>query len=331
MQTEGLQFVSEIRKRWDKDKFVCIGLDSDFSKLPSPFRSYKGTGNIHPVFSFNRKIIQNTYDLVAAYKINTAFYERNSWDNRALENTIETVREFDPTIPIIGDIKRADIEESSKYIAAAAFERYGFDGVTTSPLLGRDSIMPFLSYPSKGVFILCQTSNPRSLEYQDIPVNLVTYQHIQEYNGYPLSKNEYESAKKAARLYRDHVLAQKGIDISTGYISFSQLVAIKTLSLSADHPNIGLVVGATFPLSVKLIRETVPDLPFLLPGVGAQDGKIEKILPDAFDSTHKGVVISASRSILYASSGDDFAKAARQKTLELSSQIKLLHKKFSDP
>jgi orotidine-5'-phosphate decarboxylase len=82
-----------------------------------------------------------------------------------------------------------------------------------------------------------------------------------------------------------------------------------------------LVVGATWPQELAAVRALVGDLPFLVPGVGAQGGDVEAVVADGKTADGGGLVISSSRAILYAGSGDDFADAARAAALDLRDAI----------
>jgi orotidine-5'-phosphate decarboxylase len=85
--------------------------------------------------------------------------------------------------------------------------------------------------------------------------------------------------------------------------------------------NCMLVVGATYPRELAEIREIVGEMPFLVPGVGAQGGDVVQAVQNGRTPGGRGLVISSSRAILYASSGDDFAKAARNAAITLRDQI----------
>jgi orotidine 5'-phosphate decarboxylase subfamily 2 len=85
--------------------------------------------------------------------------------------------------------------------------------------------------------------------------------------------------------------------------------------------NCGLVVGATHPRELKAVREKAPGLPFLIPGIGAQGGDLEASIMAGTDERGSLAVINSSRGILYASSGDDFAGAARDRTETLRESI----------
>ena len=87
------------------------------------------------------------------------------------------------------------------------------------------------------------------------------------------------------------------------------------------HGNLGLVVGATYADQLRDIRAQVGDLPILVPGVGAQAGDLAAAVTAGLDSTGYGLLINSSRAISYASSGSDFAEAARAVALELRDQI----------
>ena len=82
-----------------------------------------------------------------------------------------------------------------------------------------------------------------------------------------------------------------------------------------------LVAGATFPEELGEIRRIVGDTPLLVPGIGAQGGDLEKVMKNGLTARGTGLVINSSRGIIYASSGDDFAEAARQATLTLRDAI----------
>ncbi len=87
------------------------------------------------------------------------------------------------------------------------------------------------------------------------------------------------------------------------------------------HGNIGLVVGATYPDELKVIREQHPDMPLLIPGIGAQGGDLALTVRYGVDRHGEKAIINSSRQILYASKGEDFAQAARQAAITLKEQI----------
>jgi orotidine-5'-phosphate decarboxylase len=139
---------------------LCVGLDSELSKIPSLFRSME-----HPVIEFNRSVIRATSAYAAAYKVNTAFYEsRGMAGMRDLE---ETLLALPPECLSIADAKRADIGNTSRQYAKAFFEAWPFDAITVAPYMGFDSLEPFFEYEEKLVFVLCLTSNPGSCDFEE--------------------------------------------------------------------------------------------------------------------------------------------------------------------
>ncbi|MBI2862386.1 MAG: orotidine-5'-phosphate decarboxylase [Chloroflexi bacterium] len=88
-----------------------------------------------------------------------------------------------------------------------------------------------------------------------------------------------------------------------------------------NNGNLGLVVGATYPEELQRIRVIAPDIPFLIPGVGAQGGELETSVRYGCDQRGRGAIITVSRQILYVSSGSDFAEAARSVAQQLHRQI----------
>ena len=89
-----------------------------------------------------------------------------------------------------------------------------------------------------------------------------------------------------------------------------QHVAAKVAREWNDNGNCMLVVGATWPEQLREVRSIVGDLPFLVPGVGAQGGDVEAVVRNAATADGTGLVASSSRAVLYASTGDDYATAA---------------------
>jgi orotidine-5'-phosphate decarboxylase len=88
-----------------------------------------------------------------------------------------------------------------------------------------------------------------------------------------------------------------------------------------EYGNLGLVVGATYPEELKLMRERYPEMPFLIPGVGTQGGELSRVVPGGVDPGRQKTVINCSRQVLYASRGRDFARVAGQTARELRDKI----------
>jgi orotidine 5'-phosphate decarboxylase subfamily 2 len=137
------------------NSILCIGLDIDKEKILNT-----------SFIDFNKSIINQTQDLVCAYKINMAFYEvLGKQGYEILEKTIDYIPD---DILVILDGKRNDIANTAKKYAQSLFETLNADAVTINPYLGYDGIKPFLEYKDKCSFILCRTSNPSAVEFQDL-------------------------------------------------------------------------------------------------------------------------------------------------------------------
>lgn len=95
------------------------------------------------------------------------------------------------------------------------------------------------------------------------------------------------------------------------YLHVAEMVANEW----SRHGDCGLVTGATFPAELAAIRAAVPHLPFLVPGIGAQGGDPQAVIEAGATADGRGLLISSSRAILYASSGADFADAARREAV----------------
>lgn len=266
-----MSFRKQLADAWQRNNsLVCVGLDPDVSKIPKHLRDSET-----PLFSFNRAIVDATADLVCAYKPQIAYYAAAGLE-RDLELTIQHIHDRHPGVPVILDAKRGDIGSTAEMYAQEAFDRYGADAVTVNPYMGGDTLKPFLARAEKGVVILCRTSNPGSVDFQDLRVG-------------------------------EHTLYQT--------------VAHKAATEWNSNGNVMLVVGATYPEELADIRAITGDMPFLVPGIGAQGGDVEKAVKSGKTHDGTGMVINSSRGIIYASSGADFADAARASTLQLRDEI----------
>jgi orotidine-5'-phosphate decarboxylase len=154
---------------------LCVGLDPDIAKLPKDL-----AGEAQPLYAFNRRIVDATCDLAAAYKPQIAFYGALGKEAE-LAASILYIRERAPNALIILDAKRNDIGNTAEAYACEAFDRYGADAVTVNPYMGEDSVRPFLSRPDRGAILLCRTSNPGAKDFQDLMVDgLPLYRRVAE-------------------------------------------------------------------------------------------------------------------------------------------------------
>jgi len=278
-------FKQMLQALWDQGKHVCVGLDTDFDKIPEWFKkATKGDeGNVEGIISaYNIRIIEATHDLVCAYKPNIAFYE--AWGAPgflALLETILYLQTFKPEIPIILDAKRGDIGNTNLQYIKMGFDYLKADAMTIHPYLGRESLSDFLALKDKGFFVLCKTSNPGAGEFQDIG----TYVGISE-------RLLYE--KVAANVHHQW----------------------------NKNKNCGLVVGATYPKDLAKVREIVgPNMPILIPGIGKQKGDLGATVKAGKNDDGQGMIINSSRGVIFASKEVDFALTARTKVMELQEDI----------
>src|SRR6056297_60279 len=129
-----MNYLELFEKIKQKGSFLCVGLDSDMCKILAHFQTAR-----HPLFSFNKEIIDATHDLAIAYKLNTAFYEsagQEGWNNLCM--TIHYIKDKYPGIFIIADAKRGDIGNTSKMYADAFFSEMDADALTIAPYMGED-------------------------------------------------------------------------------------------------------------------------------------------------------------------------------------------------
>ena len=109
-------------------------------------------------------------------------------------------------------------------------------------------------------------------------------------------------------------------EVESNYRPLFEIVALKAEEWNT-HGNIGLVIGATYPEELRLIRQSNPNMPLLIPGIGAQGGELALAVRYGVDSQGEKAIISSSRQIIYASPEKDFAQAARRVALSLRDQI----------
>ena len=118
------------------NSLVCVGLDSDIEKIPGFIKDECDL----PQWEFNKRIIDSTKDIVAAYKPNLAFYI--SQGAKGIESLQKTISYIPENIPIILDVKVGDIGNTMKHYAKAYFDVFKVDAITVNPLMGYDVIDP---------------------------------------------------------------------------------------------------------------------------------------------------------------------------------------------
>lgn len=251
------------------NSLLCVGLDSDFEKLPEKFKNLE-----FPQFEFNKYIIEETHEYAAAYKPNSAFYEaRGDKGLRELKMTMDYLIANHPDLFTILDAKRGDIGNTNNGYVSSIFDWLGFDAVTLHPYMGQESLQPFLDRKDKVSIILCRTSNPGSDEFQDL---------------YAKQRNLSVKWFAQAPLW--------------------EIVAERVYKAWNKNNNCMLVVGATYPEEMKQIRTLVGDMTFLVPGVGAQGGSVEELMKAGLNSQGLGLIINSSRGIIFADNPKEEAR-----------------------
>lgn len=265
------QLVEQIQQ---KQSYLCVGLDTDLTKIPKHLQSHPDA-----IFEFNKAIIDATLPHCVSYKINTAFYEAlgvKGWE--AMERTVNYIPD---THFKIADAKRGDIGNTSTQYARAFFEAMNFDAVTVAPYMGEDSVRPFLEYEGKWAIVLGLTSNKGA--------------------------NDFELKQLVSNNGEEHLRAE-----------FLYERVLRTVSKWGTPDNLMFVVGATQPEEFINIRSIIPDHFLLVPGVGAQGGSLKDISekamltgPEPSGRGDVGLLVNASRAVIYASGKEDFATEAK--------------------
>ena len=235
---------------------------------------------------FCLNLVRATAPYAAAFKPNAAFFEvfgAEGWT--ALKQVIEAIddesKRLGSLIPVILDAKRGDIASTAEAYAKSAFENLGVDCITLNPYLGKDSIEPFIQNPEKGVFLLCKTSNAGSMDMQNLLVMPM---------GSDMPMPLYLYVAKLAEQWN-------------------------------TNNNIGIVVGATHPQIMEMIRAAVPDLWFLSPGIGAQGGELKLALKAGLRADGKGMLIPISRGISRRENPKLAAAEIRDQIVNIKSQL----------
>lgn len=296
-----------IKNIQEKNAPIVVGLDPMMNYIPthikeSAFKEYgetlKGAGEA--IWTYNKGIIDATYDLIPAVKPQIAMYEQFGIEGLiAFHKTCEYAKE--KGLVVIGDIKRGDIGSTSEayavghigkvQVGSQTYQGFPEDFVTVNPYLGTDGIKPFVDVckkENKGIFVLVKTSNPSSGEFQD-----------QMVDGRPL----YE------------LVAEKVVEWGSE-------------CMGDTYSNVGCVVGATYPEMGKVLRKLMPKTYILVPGYGAQGGQ-GKDLVHYFNEDGLGAIVNSSRGIIaaykqdkYASFGEaSYADASRQAVVDMLDDI----------
>lgn len=285
---------------------TVMGMDPKLEYIPISIRkknldlygnSFKAASE--SILEFNRRLIDAVLDIIPAIKPQLAYYEMYGTEGvRAFEETVRYGHE--KGMLVIADGKRNDIGSTSEaysksYLGEALLEDdvakpvYNVDALTVNGYLGIDGIKPMIEdciKYRKGIFVLVKTSNPSSLQLQDMVV---------------------EDGRKVYEVMADLVLDWgKNIIGQCGYSS------------------VGAVVGATWPRQLAELRERMPTTCFLVPGYGAQGGGAEDVA-GAFDRNGLGAVINASRSLMCAYKSKKWAGRFSEEEFDVACREEAIH------
>ncbi|MFC4077743.1 orotidine-5'-phosphate decarboxylase [Salinithrix halophila] len=250
-----------------KESALIVGLDPNPAYFPLCLleKGQDSKAIAKAIWEFNQLIIDVVNPHVVAVKPQLAYYEVFGSDGiYALEKTISYAKS--KGLLVINDAKRGDIGPTATTYAKAFLgdSPLSGHGVTVSPYLGTDGILPFLKEGTdqrKGIFVLLKTSNPSASELQDLQLKTgeKLYQRLAELFD-PIAKE------------------------TMGHYGYS---------------NLGVVVGATYPQDASYIRDSLKHSLFLVPGYGAQGGKAKE-LTGYFDENGMGALVSSTRGIIYS-------------------------------
>ncbi len=295
-----------INKIKETDNPTVIGIDPKYDMLPECIKNkYEKTLEdiSKAILEFNKELIDNTYDIIPAVKVNIAFYEMYGIEGmKAFEETCKHAKE--KGMVVIADIKRGDIGSTAQSYSNAFLGKtkigekeesiFDVDFVTVNPYMGTDCVKPFIDdckKYDKGIFVLVKTSNPSSGELQDKKIE----------GGEKI----YIEVAKLVEQWGEDLIGENG------------------------YSCVSAVVGATYPNQLEEIREIAPHTYFLIPGYGAQGGKAEDIAL-GFDKNGLGGIVNASRSLMYAYKSEkwkdkfeekDYGKATRAEAIRMKEEL----------
>lgn len=295
-----------IEKIIEKKNPTVIGVDTRYDMVPNCVKSKYNTdinGMCDAMFEYCKTLIDATYDIVPAVKLQSAYFEMYGIEGiKVLKQMIDYCKEKGMIVMV--DAKRGDIGSTSRGYSNAYLGKNEIDGekigifdtdfLTVNPYMGTDCVSPFVEdckEYNKGIFILVKTSNKSSGEIQD----LITTD----------GEKIYEKVGKLVEKWGEELIGEHG------------------------YSSVAAVVGATYPTQLKELRQLMPHTFFLIPGYGAQGGKAEDIAL-AFDKNGLGGIINASRSLMCAYKSDrwkdkyteeQYAEATRAEALRMRDEL----------
>jgi orotidine-5'-phosphate decarboxylase len=286
---------------------TVLGLDPLLSYIPADLLDWFREQCDDPalatglaLFDFNRRLIDNTADLIPAVKLQLACYEQYGVHGLdAFCRTIDYARQ--QGLLVIADGKRNDIGSTAAAYARAylgqtdlldgsGYAAFAADALTVNGYLGSDGIEPFLiqcRLNGKGIFILVRTSNPSAGDLQDLPL---------------------QDGRTVCMAMADLVNAWGAEQVG-----------------ACGYSAVGAVVGATWPQQALELRRRMPHTFILVPGYGSQ-GATAADAAASFAADGTGALVNASRSLMCAwsrhgMSADQFDLAARREALRMKADL----------
>lgn len=295
-----------IEKIKETNNPTVIGVDTRYDMVPDCVKNKYGTdikGMCNAMLEYSKALIDATYDIVPAVKLQSAYFEMYGIEGIKLyKEMIEYCRSKE--MVVMADIKRGDIGSTSAGYSRAYLGKniinekeepiFDVDFATVNPYMGSDCVNPFVEdckKYDKGIFVLVKTSNKSSGEIQDVKAE----------DGEEI----YKKVAKLVNTWGDELIGEYG------------------------YSSISAVVGATYPKQLKELREIMPHAYFLIPGYGAQGGKAEDIAL-GFDKNGLGGIVNATRSLMCAYksdlwkdkfSEDEYAKATRAEAIRMRDEL----------
>lgn len=295
-----------IEKIKETNNPTVIGVDTRYDMVPDCVKNKYGTdikGMCNAMLEYSKALIDATYDIVPAVKLQSAYFEMYGIEGIKLyKEMIEYCRSKEMVVMV--DVKRGDIGSTSAGYSKAYLGKniinekeepiFDVDFATVNPYMGSDCVNPFVEdckKYNKGIFVLVKTSNKSSGEIQDVRAE----------DGEEI----YKKVAKLVNTWGDELIGEYG------------------------YSSVSAVVGATYPKQLKELREIMPHAYFLIPGYGAQGGKAEDIAL-GFDKNGLGGIVNATRSLMCAYksdlwkdkfSEDEYAKATRAEAIRMRDEL----------
>ncbi len=279
------RFFDLLDKRWEQGCLICVGLDLEPDHIPASIFSPAHINDVPPdsaVGAFLEANIDATWREALCYKFNDRTYMGKEG---TLDEAVAHVRKRAPGIPILVDGKYGDVRSTNQRVEEYLFGVLGAGAITVNPYVGyAGGLDTFFEYGKEAVLVWCRSTNGGAEDFQD---------RIVEMGG------DY------------------GLESATLW----ELAAYRTSREWNTNGNCGIIIGSTEPEHVGAARRIVGDMWILCPGIGRQDGDFEETIRQGLNSQKRGLILSSSHNITYASSGLDFAEAAQAELARLTAEF----------